>query len=105
MDGSRRIGVMAAQLAQAEKRTERLDARVTREEKQIIETAANLRGVSVTDLLRESIREAARRIIRENEVLTLAAQSRKVFVETLLNPPQPSDKALAAAKRFKREVL
>jgi uncharacterized protein (DUF1778 family) len=82
-----------------------LDARVTREEKLIIETAANLRGVSVTDLLRTSVREAATRIIRESEVLTLAAQSRKVFVETLLHPPKPSLKALAAARRFKREVV
>ena len=90
--------------AYAEIRSERLDARVTKEEKQVIETAASIRGVSVTDLLRTSVRDAATRIIRENEVLTLAGRSRKVFVEALMNPPRPTEKALTAAKRFRQEV-
>jgi hypothetical protein len=42
--------------------------------------------------------------IREREVLTLSKRSRKIFVEVLLNPPKPNEKALAAAKRFSREV-
>jgi uncharacterized protein (DUF1778 family) len=92
------------QTASAAKRTERLDARVTAEEKQIIETAASLRGISVTDLLRTTVKDAATRIIQENELLTLAARSRATFVEALLNPPAPNKKALEAARRFKREV-
>jgi len=93
-----------ARAAVAEGRTERLDARVTPEEKQVIETAASLRGISVTDLLRTSVRDAARRIIRENEVLTLSERDSKTFVEALMNPPKPNKKLLAAAKRFKQEV-
>ena len=93
-----------ARAAVAEGRTERLDARVTPEEKQVIETAASLRGISVTDLLRTSVRDAARRIIRENEVLTLSERDSKAFVEALMNPPKPNKKLLAAAKRFKQEV-
>jgi len=93
-----------ARAAVAEGRTERLDARVTLEEKQVIETAASLRGISVTDLLRTSVRDAARRIIRENEVLTLSERDSKAFVEALMNPPKPNKKLLAAAKRFKQEV-
>jgi uncharacterized protein (DUF1778 family) len=86
------------------RRSERLDARVTREEKATIETAARLRGTSVTDFLVASARETALRTIRENELLTLAEQSRQAFVEALLNPPKPNQKALAAAKRFRREI-
>lgn len=93
-----------AHAAYADIRSERLDARVTPEEKQLIETAANLRGISVTDLLRTTVRDAAARIIRENEVLALAEHSRKVFVEALMNPPKPNKKAVAAAKRFGQEV-
>lgn len=88
----------------ATKRSQRLDARVTLEEKEIIETAARLRGTSITDFLVMSAKEAAVRTIRESEVLILAGRSRKIFVEALLNPPNPSEKALAAAKRFKREI-
>jgi uncharacterized protein (DUF1778 family) len=34
------------------KRSERLDSRLTKQEKHVIETAAYLRGMSVTDLVR-----------------------------------------------------
>jgi uncharacterized protein (DUF1778 family) len=88
----------------AAKRSERLEARLTSEEKRLIETAATLRGMSVTDWLRTSVRDAATRIIREHESLTLAEKSRRVFVDALLNPPEPNEKAVAAAKRFRREV-
>lgn len=85
-------------------RNERLDARVTREEKEAIETAANLRGISYSDFVRTTLREAALNTIRDYERLTLSQASRKVFVEALLNPPKPTEKAMAAAKRFRREI-
>lgn len=88
----------------AAKRSQRLDVRVSRTEKWLIETAASLRGVSVTDFLRTTVTDTAHRIIRESEILTLADRSRRVFVESLMNPPQPNSAAIAAAKRFKQEV-
>jgi uncharacterized protein (DUF1778 family) len=92
------------QAAYATKRSARLDARVSPKEKELIEAAAGLRGISVTDFLRTAVTDAAHRIIRESEVLTLAERSRKIFVEALLSPPKPNDAAIAAARRFKREV-
>jgi uncharacterized protein (DUF1778 family) len=92
------------QTATRTKRTERLDARVTKDEKRVIETAADLRGLSVTDLMRTVLTDAAIRIIRESEVLVLAERSRAVFVEALMNPPKPSAQALAAARRYRQEV-
>lgn len=86
------------------KRTERLDARLTREEKETIETAATLRGVSVTDFLRMSVKDAALQVIRENETLVLSERSRRVFVDLLLNSPKPNQKALVAAKRLRQEI-
>jgi uncharacterized protein (DUF1778 family) len=97
-------GKPAMSTASAPKRSQRLDARVTHEEKKVIETAASLRGISVTDFLRTSAKDAATQIIRENEVLTLAESSRKIFVEALLNPPNPNQKAIAAAKRLQQIV-
>jgi uncharacterized protein (DUF1778 family) len=92
------------QAAYATKRSARLDARVSRKEKDLIEAAASLRGISVTDFLRTTATDAAHRIIRESEVLTLSERSRKIFVEALLNPPQPNDAAITAARRFRQEV-
>jgi len=86
-------------------RDERLDARVTREEKEIIETAASLTGTSASDFIRMATRQAALKAIREHEVLTLSDNGRRVFVEALLNPPKPNEKAIAAARRLKEEVV
>jgi uncharacterized protein (DUF1778 family) len=92
------------QAAYATKRSARLDARVSQKEKELIEAAASLRGISVTDFLRTTATDAANRIIRESEVLSLAGESRRIFVDALLNPPQPNEAATKAAWRFKREV-
>ncbi len=92
------------QAAYATKKSARLDARVSQKEKDLIEAAASLRGISVTDFLRTTATDAAHRIIRESEVLTLSERSRKIFVEALLNPPTPNDAAITAARRLKQEV-
>src|SRR5256885_12604043 len=83
-------------------RGERLDARVTREEKEMIETAASLSGTSASDFIRMATRQAALNTIREHEVLTLNEEAKRVFVEALLNPPEPNARAMAAAQRFER---
>lgn len=85
-------------------RAERLDARVTREEKEMIEIAASLRGTSASDFVRMATKEAALNIIREHEVLTLNEEARRVFVEALLHPPKPNQKARAAAQRYRQEI-
>jgi len=85
-------------------RGERLDARVTREEKEMIETAASLSGTSASDFIRMATREAALNTIREHEGLTLNVEARRVFVEARLNPPKPNQKAIAAARRLKEET-
>jgi uncharacterized protein (DUF1778 family) len=90
--------------AYAVKRNERLDARVTREEKEVIETAASLRGTSSSDFVRMVTKEAALNTIREYELLILNEKAKRVFVEALLNPPKPNERAVAAAKRFNQEI-
>ena len=85
-------------------RDERLEARVTREEKGMIEMAASLSGASTSDFIRMATRQAALNTIREHEVLTLNEEAKRVFVEALLNPPKPNEKAIAAARRLKEEI-
>lgn len=86
------------------KKLERIDARMTRDEKRTIETAARLKGTTVTEFVLSSAKEAAARAIRENEVLVLGEQDRKVFVEALLNPPKPTQYALEAVKNWRKRV-
>ncbi len=85
-------------------RSERLEARLTAEQKKSIEEAASIRGISVSDFVISSAHEAATRLIREKQVLTLSEEDRQTFFALLLNPPKPNKRALAAAKRVRREI-
>jgi uncharacterized protein (DUF1778 family) len=87
-----------------ESKKERLEARLTAEQKRHIERAARIKGTSVSDFVVLSAAEAAVRTIREQEVLTLNERARKVFARALLNPPAPGRTLLAAAKSYKERA-
>ncbi len=83
------------------RKQERLEARVTRQQKRLIERAAYLRGTSVTDFVVASAQQAATVTIRDSETLGLRDEAREAFVNALLNPPAPNPVARAAARRYK----
>jgi uncharacterized protein (DUF1778 family) len=83
---------------------ERLEARITREQKRIIERAAGLRGTSLTDFVVVSAQQAATNTIKEYEMMSLHGETRDVFVNALLNPPGPNAAAKRAAKRYLRLI-
>lgn len=81
---------------------ERLEARVTAAQKQMIQHAAYLRGQSLTDFVVNSVQEAAMQTIRENEILELTKQDREVFINALTNPPAPTKQARIDAQWYKK---
>ncbi len=85
-----------------ESKKERLEARLTPEQKKHIEHAARIKGTSVSDFVVLSAADAAVRTIREQEVLTLNEHAREVFVRALLKPPAPGRRLVAAAKRYRK---
>jgi uncharacterized protein (DUF1778 family) len=84
---------------------ERLEARITRGQKRIIERAASLRGTSVTDFVLLAVQQAATETIRDFEMLSLGREASRVFVDALLNPPAPNAALRAAAKRHLRSLV
>lgn len=80
----------------ARKRAERVEARVTPEQKRLFERAAALEGRSLTDFLLASAQTAATEAISRHQVLKLTPEDQRAFVDALLNPPAPN-KALRAA--------
>jgi len=86
------------------RKLERLEARVTREQKRIIERAAELRGTSVTEFVVVSAQQAATKTIKDFETLRLRGEAREVFVNALLNPPAPNAAAKAAARRYEQRL-
>jgi len=76
----------------ARRRAERLEARVTAEQKALIEHAAALEGRSITDFVLTSVQDAAKRAIAEHEVIQLSVRDSQAFVDALLNPREPGAK-------------
>lgn len=86
------------------RKQERLEARITRHQKRLIERAAFLRGTSVTDFVVASAHQAAQATIKDFELLRLDNDARQAFVDALLNPPVPNAAAQAAARRYKERA-
>lgn len=83
---------------------DRLEARLTPEQKKLIVRAAALRGTTVTEFVLASAQEAATEAIKDFELLSLHGEAREVFVNAVLNPPVPNEAARRAAQRYKEQM-
>lgn len=92
-------------VATKERREERLVARVSGTDKQLLARAAALEGMSVATFVITYARDVARRIIADNNDIELdAAQSRR-FVEALLKPsPAVPAHVRQAAQEYRQRV-
>lgn len=85
-------------------KAERLEARISREQKQLFQRAATLTGRSLTDFVVSSVQEVARRTIQEHEILSLGRSDQEIFVRALLSPPAPNKKLRRAAQVYQTRV-
>jgi uncharacterized protein (DUF1778 family) len=87
-------------------RSERLEARLTAEQKEIIQLAATLEGRSLTDFVVQKSAEAARRTIEEHTILKLGREDSIAFVESLSKPPSLADDSplVRAIERYRQSV-
>lgn len=72
------------------RRGERLETRVTAEQKALIVRAAALEGRSLTDFVLTSVQDAAQRAIAEHATIELSVRDSRALVEALLQPREPS---------------
>jgi uncharacterized protein (DUF1778 family) len=89
---------------QASPKSERLEARITTEQKALFQRAADLLGRSFTDFAIGILQEAASRVVLEHDVIQLSMQDQRKFVEMLLDPPAPNERLMATVKRYKAIV-
>ena len=85
-------------------RTERMEARLLPEQKRRMERAASIKGLSLSDFMVQNADEAAIRTIEQHERWVLTEEDRNVFMQALLNPPEPSERLKAAFQRSKERV-
>lgn len=68
---------------------ERLEARISPEQKRLFKEAAALRGVTLTDFVVSSVYEAAVRTLEALHVIELSQNDQRAFVGALTRPPAP----------------
>lgn len=85
-------------------RIERLEARITKTQKELFVRAAELQGRSLTDFLVASAQEAALATVRTHDAVRLGERDREAFVSALLTPPTPARTLQRAAKRYRNRA-
>lgn len=85
-------------------KAERLEARVSYEQKKLFQKAADLLGRSLTDFIVNTLQKTAKQIIREHEIVKLSSSDRVIFIKALLNPPKPNSRLLKAVKRYEKDI-
>jgi len=85
----------------ATRKRERLEARLTPEQKALFQRAADLAGRSLTDFVIGSAQAAAEETIRTHQVLELTTRETALFLAALRDPPVPNERLLAAADRYR----
>src|SRR5258708_37249604 len=82
-------------------RAQRLEARVTAEQKTLIERAAALQGRTVTDFVLTSVQDAARRAIAEHQQLELSVRDSEALVEALRHPRPVNARLRRTVRRYR----
>ncbi len=84
--------------AQRELKKERIELRVAASAKELIQRAMKVSGLTAGDLAYEG----ARRILDEHQRMVLTDADRNAFLDAVLNPPEPTDKLIAALRRHRQ---
>lgn len=88
------------------RKTARLEARLDPEQKELIQRAADIEGISFTDYVLSKLHLAAEETIMRHNVVSLTAEGSAAFVESLLNPAGPNEalrEAYAEYRQFTHE--
>lgn len=83
-------------------KSERIEARVSSDQKQLFQEAADLSGKSLTDYAISCMLEKAKELIREHRVISLSRDDSVNFVTTVLQSKEPNRKLKAAAENYRK---
>jgi uncharacterized protein (DUF1778 family) len=89
---------VSAKRGAKERKTARMELRLTATSKRMIDRAVAVSGLAPADLAYE----AARRIVEDNERFVLRDADREAFFQAVLEPPAPAKKLVAALARHRK---
>jgi uncharacterized protein (DUF1778 family) len=84
--------------AARERKTARLELRVTPSIRKLIERATAVSGLAAGDLAYEG----ARRILEDHDRMMLRGADRDAFLEAVANPPAPTARLIAAFRKHRK---
>lgn len=82
-------------------KTLRFDARLTKEQKALLQRAADLEGRTMTDFVLHVAQVAARRTIEELSMAILTVQETEAFVDAVLHPADPGPVLRMALRTYR----
>jgi len=82
-------------------KSERLEARITSEQKDLIRNAANLSGQYLTDFIICSVQDACYEVIKEHQIINLTKEESKKVAESFSNQSKPNQKLIDAYNQYK----
>lgn len=86
-------------------KTSRLDTRITPKQRALYERAVALGNfASLTDFLTAAADKQAEEIIQHHEELVLSEEDRELFIDLLINPPQPNDALRQAVEEYNNSL-
>ena len=74
-------------MSREQKRTTRIEARISPDALAVVKRAAEIEGRSLSDFVVAAAQEAANRTIEETHLIRLSVEDQRRFVELLLDPP------------------
>jgi uncharacterized protein (DUF1778 family) len=96
------MGLSGGHFMATEQKNVRLDFRLNRQLKELIERAALLTGQNVSDFAVSVLAERARQVVQEHETTVLSDRDRDLFLAMLDRDAEPNEALKKAAKRFKQ---
>jgi uncharacterized protein (DUF1778 family) len=90
--------------ANSSSRAARLEARVTTNQKTLLQRAATLSGRTLSEFVVASAEEAAAKLIRERETISLTRKEQIAFVTALLEPSPPNARLRKAAAKYRQQL-
>ena len=85
-------------------RVSRLEARLSAEQKAVLQQAASLSGRTLSEFVVASAQEAAARIIQDHEGIRLSRAEQIAFVTALLDPPEPNARLRQAVADYRQQT-
>ena len=101
----RKVSILATQKKKLELEKARLDARLSKVQKEFFEYAASIGGyTSLSAFIIQSAQEKASRIVEEYNQFLNTENDKNIFFDALMNPPEANSALKEAAKEYKKQT-